>query len=256
MGMRQCFLAAAALFALTYSPVMAAKKKEALPPPSTDADRDNVILEIDKVQRPYEKDDYVVFTAKHNARYIGIAFDFERFAQVHPFNVRTMTDENEEVRDSLMYYVLKRPKNVDTFSYRLVIDGLWACDPNNDDRYYDENTGLMLSRFKFAASVPSVTEAGEETSAQYEGGRASGVHFVFRSKPGQRIRLSASFTNWDPWIYEMKETSPGLYEISLPLPPGTYYYVYYAGLRPTLDRGNPNRAYNEQGNAVSVITVK
>lgn len=247
-----------------------AADKDLLILPSADPDKDNVILEIEKAGAPYEKDDFVVFTARHKARYVGIAFDFERFSQVHAFNVRTMTDENDEVRGSVMYYVLKRPKNVRTISYRLVIDGIWACDPNNNDRYFDEEMGLMLSRFTFASDVPPVTEAtgvvddgiyasggagnGAGGAAGY--GKATGVRFVLRDKTGQHIRIAGSFTNWDPWIYEMKETSPGLYEMTLPLPPGTYYYNYYAGMRPFIDRANPNRAYTSDGRAVSVITVQ
>ena len=53
------------------------------------------------------------------------------------------------------------------------------------------------------------------------------VHFVYKGKAGQHIRLGGSFTNWDSWIYELTETSPGLYELELPLPAGKYYYSYY-----------------------------
>lgn len=257
MSMKEGFIKALLLLCFLSSPLVAARKESKKPVlPVTDSDKDNVILEIEKVSAPYEKDNYVVFTEKQNARYIGIAFDFERFSIVHSFNVRTMTDEDGEVRDSLMYYVLERPKNIDTFSYRLVIDGLWTLDPMNSDRYYDEEKELMLSRFTFASPLPDATRAIVRTSTQYEGERGVGVHFVLRDKAGQKVRLSGSFTNWDPWIYEMKESAPGFYEISLPLPQGTYYYTYYIGMESFIDRANGRRAYTEDGRAVSVITVK
>lgn len=262
MDMKRGFLySAAILFLLTGQ--LAAADKELLILPSTDPDRDNVILEIEKAGVPYEKDDFVVFTARHKARYVGIVFDFERFSEVHPFNVRTMTDEDGEVRDSVMYYVLKRPKNIRTISYRLIVDGLWTCDPNNPDRYFDEDIGVILSRFTFASDVPPVTEAADiigggiwADGGSAGNGKTAGVKFVLRDKAGQHIRIAGSFTNWDPWIYEMKETSPGLYEMSLPLPSGTYYYTYYVGMKSFIDRANPNRAYTKDGRTVSVITVQ
>lgn len=253
---------AVVLFLAICAPLMAARgEKESLVPVSEDPDKDNVILEIEKVRAPYEKDGFVVFTAAHKARHIGIAFDFERFAQVHSFNVRNMTDDDGEIRDSIMFFVMRRPKGIKTFSYRIVIDGLWACDPNNEDRYYDEGTGLMLSRFTFANDEMPVTEA----TGLYAGGtqtlnasamKSTGVRFVLKDKAGQRVRIAGSFTNWDPWIYEMSEKEPGLYEMCLPLPPGTYYYTYYIGMRAFVDRANPNRAYTKDGKTVSVITVE
>lgn len=258
-------------------PLMAARtnKDAVFEQTSSDPDRDNVILEIEKVTAPYERDGYAVFTAEHKARYIGIAFDFERFSQVHSFNVRNMKDEDGKVRDTLMFYVMKRPKGIKSFSYRLVIDGLWGCDPHNDDRYYDENTALMLSRFTFETDEMPATEVTGKYTGRYgeaadsapsasggNGGssphafQSTGVRFVLKEKSGQKIRISGSFTNWDPYIYEMKETSPGLYEMHLPLPPGTYYYTYYSGMKEFIDRSNPNRAYTKDGRTVSVITVE
>ena len=73
---------------------------------------------------------------------------------------------------------------------------------------------------------------------------------------GQKVRLGGTFTNWDSWIYELTEITPGNYEIKLPLPPGKYYYAFYTGLESFADPANPKKAYREDGKTVSEITVK
>jgi len=127
---------------------------------------------------------------------------------------------------------------------------LWTTDPANPDSYYDEKAGISLSRFTFASDLPQKT-APAATNAASE----NIVRFICRANAHQKIYLAGSFTNWDPWIYEMKETSRGLYEIALPLPSGTHYYNYYSGMDALTDSTNPNKAYTKDGRVASVITV-
>ena len=81
------------------------------------------------------------------------------------------------------------------------------------------------------------------------------VHFVYKGETGQKINLAGNFCNWDPWIYELQETSPGLYELQLPLPKGKYLYSYYIGLTPVLDNTNSNKMYTKDGRIANVIEV-
>jgi hypothetical protein len=56
-------------------------------------------------------------------------------------------------------------------------------------------------------------------------------------------------------MYELRETAPGLYALTLPLPPGTYHYVFFhRGLR-ILDPYNHNRAYTAEGQAATEAVV-
>jgi hypothetical protein len=206
----------------------------------------NTVLEIPGVGAPYEAENSVVFTEKADSRFIGIAFDFEGYKTIHPFRIRRTRDSDGKVTDSLMFYVLNRPKHIQTVSYRLIVDGLWTTDPLNPDRYYEENTGILLSRFTFSTVTPPETAVTKENT----------VHFIYNGSTGQSIYLAGTFTNWDPWIYQMQETAPGFYELNLPLPPGTYYYSYYAGLKAMTDKTNPNKAYTPDGRTASVIIVR
>ena len=96
------------------------------------------------------------------------------------------------------------------------------------------------------SSEEKVTETTEEGCTR----------FIFKGDKGQKVRLGGTFTNWDSWIYELTEITPGNYEIKLPLPPGKYYYAFYTGLESFADPANPKKAYREDGKTVSEITVK
>ncbi|MFA6856969.1 MAG: glycogen-binding domain-containing protein [Treponema sp.] len=221
----------------------------AVPDPNDTDERyvyNNTVLEIPGTGAPYESDKSVVFTAKADARFTGIAFDFEGYKTIHPFRIRKTRDADGKVTGSLMFYILDRPKYIQSVSYRLIVDGLWTTDPLNPDRYYDENTGILLSRFTFSSTTPPETVVTKENT----------VRFIYKGTAEQNIYLAGTFTNWDPWIYEMNETSPGFYELSLPLPAGTYYYNYYAGMKAFTDKTNPKKVYTDDGRIASVITVK
>ncbi|MBQ9494890.1 MAG: glycogen-binding domain-containing protein [Treponema sp.] len=213
----------------------------------------NTVLEIYHVGAPYEINNFVVFTAPATARFTGIAFDFEGYKTIHPFSIRTLYDMDGKPTESLMFYILSRPAHTHTISYRLVIDGLWTTDPANPDTYFDEETGILLSRFTFNTYTPLAAASQSHVTAQTNG---NAVRFVYRGASGQKIYLAGSFTNWDPWIYELTETTRGFYEIHVPLAPGTYYYTFYSGMNTLLDATNSNRAYTKDGRTASVITVK
>ncbi|MDR1747759.1 MAG: glycogen-binding domain-containing protein, partial [Spirochaetaceae bacterium] len=68
-------------------------------------------------------------------------------------------------------------------------------------------------------------------------------------------RLAGSFNNWDSFMYEMTETSAGIYQIDIPLPPGTYFYAFFSGTAQIADIKNPDRRYTADGRIASVITV-
>lgn len=213
---------------------------------------DGVILEIRGVGAPYEVDGAIVFTADASARFCGIAFDFEGYRTIHPFRKRTTHDVDGNVTGSLLFYILERPPQVQSLSYRLIIDGLWTTDPNNPDRRYDESTGILLSRVAFRETLLPATTVASQSATGQTGGT---VRFVYQGASGQQVRLAGTFTNWDPWIYTLKETSRGFYELSLPLPAGTYYYNFYIGMNAFADPTNPSRVYSADGRSASVISV-
>lgn len=205
----------------------------------------NIITKLDKAEEPQVYDNYIVFTEESGPRFVGIVFDFENYQTIHPFQIHKNYDLEGNVRTSVMFYLLERPKDLTEITYRLIIDGLWTSDPINPDKVYDETAGISLSRVDLGTTLPEITYA-----------KAGGTKFIYNGEPGQTVRLSGTFTNWDSWIYELEETAPGFYELNLPLPQGKYYYNYYLGMNAIVDKTNPNRAYTEDGRTASVIVVQ
>ncbi len=215
--------------------------------PLTDEELDyaEIVGTIQNVRSPYLKGDYVIFTAEPGSRYIGIAFDFENFGVIHSFQVKKLYNIDYNESGSIYFYILKLPKSVMSIDYRLIIDGLWTVDPLNVDTVYSIETGVVLSHFDAYREIPRVTETVD----------SGNVRFVYRGKPGQKVRVGGSFTNWDSWIYQMTEIEPGMYVFELLLPHGKYEYAFYTGISSFPDSGNPRKCYAPDGKTVSLLIV-
>lgn len=205
----------------------------------------NIVATITKPASPVVSENYIIFTAEASPRFVGIAFDFENYQTIHPFQLRTTKDIDENIRTSVLFFLLERPAKLKNISYRLIIDGLWTTDPNNPNKIYDPTSGVSVSTVNVGMLKPEITNATE----------TDGVKFIYQGESGQQVRLGGTFTNWDSWIYELKETKPGFYELVLPLPEGTYYYNYYLGMNSIIDKTNPKKAYTADGRTTSVIEV-
>jgi hypothetical protein len=51
------------------------------------------------------------------------------------------------------------------------------------------------------------------------------VQFRFEAPDAANVRLAGSFTNWQP-EYALYQTAPGIWTITLPLPPGVHDYAF------------------------------
>lgn len=222
-----------------------AKEKQAVEETDT-FEYDNIAASMTGVESPKVHGDYIVFTYPATARQVGIAFDFENFKVVHPFKLYKTYSYEGDVTGKWFFYIADRPKKTARINYRLVIDGLWTTDPVNKNVSYNSDEGYTLSYLDIDIKDPVITEKNE-----------SGLtRFVCFAESGQKIRLGGTFTNWDSWIYEMQEVTPGRYEIALPLHPGTYYYAYYNGISSFIDNTNPLKGYSADGRIVSMINIK
>ncbi len=211
-----------------------------------DYELDTILREIKAPTAPVITDDYIIFTADPSNRHVGIAFDFEDYQIIHPYKLQCATDEDGNKTPQHLFYCYERTHKISEIKYRIVIDGLWTTDPLNPVKEYDDSVNLYFSKVSDTQGIIKNTEITERNT----------VHFVYKGKSGQTIRIAGTFCNWDPWIYKLKETAPGFYELELPLPDGKYFYNYYIGLTPVLDTTNPERTYLKDGRSVSVIQVQ
>ncbi len=211
-----------------------------------DYDMQSLISGIQRAGPPVVKNGYIIFTAQKNHRFVGVAFNNEQFRTIHSFERLVFYDTDYEPVDSILFYISKVPEDTETVLYRLIIDGLWTVDPLNPQMYTEPSTNIKFSSIRIEQKT---LQATQKTSS-------GGIRFVYEGESGQTIRLTGSFTGWDPYIYELTETSAGFYELELFLSPGIYYYAYYNGFSSFVDERNPDRAYTKEGKVASILTVR
>jgi len=201
----------------------------------------------------------VIFTASSNLRTVGVAFAHENFSQVYWFRrlllsqdrltavIPTGQLEPPPYRDSgIQFYVYQVPDNIRELEYRLVINGLWIADPANSNTRRDPVTGLNWS----VLSLPQKTPRHNPLD-----GLPQGLNFSFNGPPGEIVTVAGDFNGWDPFMFEMKEGPAGVYTLNIPLPSGTYQYVFFhRGIRYS-DPHNSRRVYSRNGGIASEIVV-
>jgi hypothetical protein len=183
----------------------------------------------------------VLFTLGIPARSAGVVFEHEDYTVVHPF-VRARSGV------LILAYPIPTDPSVTRLKYRFVVDGAWIRDPNNP-RFETDDSGVPLSVFALPARDPYTPER-----KMLEGRTA---HFIFKALSGETVTVEGSFNGWDPFMYEMEETSAGIYELAVPLTPGRHYYAFVRRGQRFLDTLNPEKAYSRAaGQEASVLEVR
>ncbi|MDR2500553.1 MAG: isoamylase [Treponema sp.] len=207
-------------------------------------------------------EDGLIFTAPSSYRSVGIAFAHEGFSRIYwfqklmapqsaggiPENIpRSKRKKEPAYQDSgVLFHAVTIPPGMRELEYRLIIEGLWTVDPLNPASRVNRNSGIRCS-------LVLLPELAQKPVPQEDA--AGTVRFHYNAPPGELITLAGDFNGWDPFMYELIETAPGQYSIDLPLPPGTYHYVFYHRGRRNADPLNPKRVYTRQGEAVSELRI-
>ena len=218
----------------------------------------NHLLNIREPGAPEIFDDGVIFTAPSVHRRVGVAFAHEGFARVHWFRLllkardtpqqeKSKNIEDQYQDSGILFHVYTVPPEIRELEYRLVIDGLWTTDPLNPRRRIDQNSGIVRS----VVGMPEIKPApGSRDSPP------GTLAFTYQAPPGETVTVAGSFNGWDPFMYELRETSPGFYALTLPLPPGVYHYVFFHRGQRALDPYKPGRAYTGEGLAATEAVVR
>ena len=219
----------------------------------------NRLLSMQKPGAPVIQDDYVIFTADSSIRRIGVSFSHENFDVVYWFQTLMVSQdrlnpiilpgekEPSSHRDSgIQFYVYNVPNYIRDLEYRLVINGLWTTDPSNPLVRRDPVLGLSISYLQMPARSVRPSPLN---------GLPGGLTFSFNAPPGETVTVAGSFNSWDPFMYELREGPSGVYSLTLPLPSGTYQYVFIHRGQRYVDPDNPKRSYARDGSAASEITV-
>ena len=185
----------------------------------------------------------LVLSASGPYRSVAVAFAHENFAVLHPY------ERNRQGVFVFAYPVPLKWKG-GSLEYRVVIDGVWTIDPSDPDRRSDPATGLELS----VARVPYLSDL-HLGLYKVLGDDGSTARFLFRGASGESVTVCGDFDNWDPFIHEMSETAPGVYQLDLPLTRGRHYYAFVYRGEELPDPLNPEKAADREGRLVSVLTV-
>jgi hypothetical protein len=204
--------------------------------------------------------DAVVFTSSSGNRRVGVSLAAEGFASVHWMRKLMVSQDPQGAsiprgrkapdpyKDSgLLFYVYQAPEELEEIEYRLVIDGLWTTDPANPLNRRDRASGIVKSL---------VMMPGDRREPVFQENPRGVLNFSFKGPPGETVTVAGSFNHWDPFMYELREYPEGLYTLSLPLPPGTYQYLFFHRGERYLDPYNFRRAYTKEGNAASEVVIE
>ena len=215
------------------------------------------LLGIREPKAPEFVGDLVVFTASSSLRRVGIAFANEGFGKIHWFRQLLVSRDPMEIspkernpspyKDSgIVFYVHQIPEGAEEIEYRMIIDGLWTTDPVNPNIRRD-SSGLSQS----ILSIPPRERLHHPLK-----GPPGSLDFAFQGPPGEIVTVAGDFNNWDPFMYELVEGPAGNYRINIPLPPGTYQYVFFHKGKRYLDPYNGRRIYSKDGKAASEIVIQ
>jgi hypothetical protein len=218
------------------------------------------LLTLREPGAPEYFDDGVIFTASSAYRRVGVSFAHEGFSRVYWFQQLLkakdkLTPKEERSRNiadqyqdsGILFHADTVPPEIRELEYRLIIDGLWTTDPLNPRYRIDQKSGIVRS----IIGLPEI----QKTPAVFEGPPGA-LAFNYQAPPGETVTVAGSFNGWDPFMYELQETTPGHYALTLPLPPGTYHYVFFHRGQRVQDPYNHNRAYTVEGMVVSEAAVR
>ena len=213
---------------------------------------------ISKPGKPEIYEDGVLFTAPSSHRRVGISFAHEGYARVYWFRqlivpraTSELYERNRPIKNinpyedsGILFHLEPIPENAKNLDYRMIIDGLWTVDPLNP-MSTTSPFGIIESRI----SLPEkpLNSTGKTQNGTYR--------FSYRAAPGENISVAGSFNNWDPFMYELFETSPGFYTLTLPLPAGSYQYVFFHRGEQIPDPVNTRKLYTREGRIVSEAVV-
>jgi hypothetical protein len=218
------------------------------------------LLTMSGPESPVVYEDAVIFTASSSLRRVGVSFAHEGFGRVHWFRQLLVPQDPlgapippgkkspDPYKDSgILFLVYRFPADIEELEYRLVIDGLWTVDAANPLTRRDSGSGVTYS----ALPLPAIKR---DTSPLR--GPPESLSFTFKGPPGETVTVAGNFNGWDPFMYELAENPSGVYSLTLPLPPGTYQYVFFHRGERYLDPYNFSRVYTRDGKPVSQIVIE
>jgi hypothetical protein len=169
---------------------------------------------------------------------VQIAFSHESYHAIHHF---------ERNDNGIYVFIYPLGEDLESLTYRLVVDGIWTTDPYN--------AGVTTDRWGVALStleIPQVERAPATVPIVDSDGQ---VEFRVSAPPGSTVALVGSFNGWDPYMTPMAEESPGSFVRQLRLGPGEHLYYYLINGARYPDMLNPLIRRHSSGMVVSAVVI-
>jgi hypothetical protein len=227
----------------------------------------DLLLSFDKPRAPVIFEDAVIFTSSAaRNRKVGVSFAHEDFRKIYwfkkimspieqtePFNEKAKHPP-ETLKDSgILFYAYEPPAGIESLEYRLIVDGLWTTDPSNPARRTSFTSGIELSLSPVPPAKALVDFRDGNQSVTNDG---MALYVKYHAPSGDSVTVAGDFNRWDPFMYRLRETRIGEYELILPLPAGKYRYVIYHNGHQVVDPYNPNKEYAPGGKVVNTVTLE
>jgi hypothetical protein len=218
------------------------------------------LLSFKEAGAPEIFEDAVIFTAPSSQRRVGVAFANEGFSKVYWLRQLMIPQDIQDApipegkkkpdpyKDSgILFYAYQVPEGLEQLEYRMVLNGLWTTDPKNPQSRRDAS-GITNSVIRLPPN--------DDRRKTVNDGPPGALNFRFEGPPGEMVTVAGSFNGWDPFMYELREYPAGVYSLSIPLPPGTYQYVFYYRGERQMDPNNFRRVYTREGITASEAVIK
>ena len=202
---------------------------------------ESTVRTIRTAQAPLMLGDVLILTYRslEPTRFVGARFEHEQWRILHAY-----------ARNEFGVFVLDFavPAGLPEVRYRIEVDGLWMSDPANPS-VAQKAAGLEFSVF----------EIGEQPQRPLVNPTLStaGATFVWRGPPGEHVSIVGDFNGWDPFDADslLRETSPGVYQVTVSARPGRHYYSFFAEGVQALDPANTRTAIDPEGRRVNTFVV-
>jgi 1,4-alpha-glucan branching enzyme len=201
---------------------------------------DIAVKSLAAAEPPHMVNDVLVlsYSSSPPPRFVGARFAHENWKILHRYTM------NENKVYALDYVV---PEGVREIRYRIEVDGLWMTDPVNTNI----ETDVIGTEFSVYTLEKEPVRPIVNPRVQSDGS----LTFVFRGAAGRRVSLEGDFNNWDPFMTSLVESSPGMYSVTLRLPPGPHWYLFFTDGRRVLDMFNAETGVDPDGNTVSYFEL-
>ena len=206
---------------------------------SFDTELHHRILNIRESAEPYVSNNIIMlsYSAPTGTQVVFLALEHENYRKFHSF------EKNEH---GIFILTMPVPEGHDEIRYRLVVDGLWTVDPNAG--VHRDSRGVPVSSLIIpvhsTAPIPGIKRLSDGST-----------RFVYIGDIGSRVSLVGDFNRWDPYLTPMEESPvhPGVYTVTLNMPPDSRFYRFVVDGHEIPDPENPVSSRNSWGETASII---